>query len=118
MNAKASRTVVLVVEDELLIRIAVAEYLRDVGHVVLEAAAAEDAIRHLNSGPVSLVFADVNLLGDMDGNALAEWVEATHPKVPVLMTSAHDTTCSRPFIAKPYEPTTLVKAVDKLLNEQ
>ena len=94
MNGKArvgqqGRAAILVVEDEVLIRIAVAERLREAGYIVVEAATAEDAMRFLNAGQVSLVFVEANLPGDIDGNALAAWIEATCPEVRVLMTSAH-----------------------------
>jgi CheY-like chemotaxis protein len=83
---------VLVVEDESMVRLPIAEYLRDCGYHVLEAANAAEAITAVAaSGPVSLVFSDVRMPGRMDGYGLAEWFRINYPGVPVLLTSGYNT---------------------------
>jgi CheY-like chemotaxis protein len=58
---------VLVVEDEMMVRMPIAEYLRDCGYNVVEAADASEAIAAVDAeGPVSLVFSDVRMPGKMD----------------------------------------------------
>src|SRR5689334_11159316 len=53
---------VLVVEDEILIRLSVSEYLRDRGHRVLEAASAAEAQQIFERGEaVELLFSDIDL---------------------------------------------------------
>ncbi len=69
-NVKASRYV-LFVEDELLISEWVAEALAEQGFAVLTATNAADALAHLASVPVDVLFTDINLPGGMDGAALA-----------------------------------------------
>lgn len=79
---------ILVVEDEVLIRLDVADFLRDNGFQVVEAANADEAIAVLNSAMrVSLVFTDVQMPGTMDGIALARWMLAHRPGIPVIVTS-------------------------------
>ena len=74
---------VLVVEDEALVRMPIAEYLRDCGYKVLEAEDAGEAIHMVDGGdPVDVVFSDVRMPGDMDGFDLARWIGDHHPDVP------------------------------------
>jgi DNA-binding response OmpR family regulator len=114
------RRVILVVEDEVLVRLAVALHLREAGYTVIEAVDAADAMRVLIAVPVSLVFADINLPGPMDGSALADWIDRTRPHVRVLMTSGRHAgdTSARPFISKPYDFQSLVEMIDGLVGRR
>src|SRR5690348_159246 len=88
--AQAMAQTVLVVEDELMVRLPMAEYLRDCGYSVLEAGNAGEAIDVINNcGPVNVVFSDVRMPGAMDGFGLAKWCETHHPDIPVLLTSGY-----------------------------
>jgi CheY-like chemotaxis protein len=62
---------ILVVEDEVLIRLVIAEYLRECGYKVYEAAHADEALAVLQSPdvPIDIVFSDVVMPGRMDGSA-------------------------------------------------
>src|SRR6516164_6872334 len=106
---KARPTIVLVVEDEILIRAAVAEYLRISGYTVVEAADAAEAIAVFVSGePIDVVICDVNMPGTMDGLGLARWIKRHRCALPVLLTSGRRVALSADkipadfFIAKPY----------------
>src|SRR6516164_6236020 len=108
-QANARQAVVLVVEDEILIRAAVAEYLRISGYTVVEAADATEAIAVFVSGePIDVVICDVNMPGTMDGLGLARWIKRHHRTLPVLLTSGRRIALSANkipadfFIAKPY----------------
>jgi CheY-like chemotaxis protein len=111
----------LVVEDEVLVRLVVADTLREAGYHVLEAANADEAVILLASFPeISLVFTDVQMPGAMDGAGLARFVRSNHPDLTVIVTSG---TSSHPredktvvFIAKPYHPEALVREVNRLLD--
>jgi CheY-like chemotaxis protein len=116
---------VLVVEDELMVRMPIAEYLRDCGYNVLEAGSASEAIETVDTeGPVSLVFSDIRMPGKMDGVALAEWFQAHHPSVPVLLTSGYNggrpvsggETPRNRFIEKPYSQTQVARRIAALLD--
>jgi DNA-binding NtrC family response regulator len=104
---------VLVVEDEVLIRLVIADYLRECGFKVYEAATALEAIEVLESDQASidLVFTDIRLPGEINGFALGQWVRANRPGLPVILTSgdskksdaAKELCENEPFFAKPYD---------------
>jgi DNA-binding NtrC family response regulator len=101
--------VVLVVEDDVLIRFLIGDHLRDVGFNVLEASNVRDAMTLIASQVrIDLVFSDINMPGDMDGCALANWLRVFSPKIPVILTSGAKPPrliiepTSRGFIIKPY----------------
>jgi CheY-like chemotaxis protein len=115
-----------VVEDEFMVRMPIAEYLRDCGYNVLEAADAAEAIAAVNAeGPVSLVFSDIRMPGQMDGFALAEWFQSHYPTVPVLLTSGYNGGRNLPagsairsrFIEKPYSQKQVARRIEALIND-
>ncbi len=118
---EARHPVVLMVEDEILIRSAVAEHLRDYGYSVVEAANAEEAIAVFASGePVDVLFSDVNMPGKMDGLSLARWVDRHHPGVPVLLTSGNRSALAEPighFLSKPYRIKQVPNRIRSLLEQ-
>ena len=86
--AGEARWTVLLVEDDALLRISVADHLRSKGYHVIEAGSVIEAATVLSSGPtVHIVFSDVDLPGATGGLSLAVWVQAHHPRVPVILTS-------------------------------
>ena len=116
---------ILVVEDEVLIRLAIAEYLRECGYKVHEATHAAEAVAVLESPEVSVdvVFSDVVMPGEMDGFGLARWVRANRPGVEVILTSTVDRSAevagmlceAGPLMKKPYEPQSVVERIKQLL---
>ena len=102
---------VLLVEDEIFISEWVAESLSDQGFAVRTVTNATDALRHLESAAVDVLFTDVNLPGDMDGAALARRARELLPDLPVVYASGR-TNLLNPqlrvpgsiFVAKPYIP--------------
>ena len=81
---------ILVVEDEVLVLVDTADYLRGRGFDVVEATNADDALKVLAAGiPISLVFTDVNMPGSLDGLALAQYIRMNHPTIHVVVTSGH-----------------------------
>ena len=113
----------LIVEDEVLVRLVVAETLRDEGFHVLEAANADEAVTLLGSfSEIALVFTDIQMPGDMDGAGLASFVRENYPDLAVITTSGGPT---RPkadeaviFIPKPYQPEDIVKRIESLLEKR
>ena len=117
-GAVADALRVLVVEDEFLIRIVVADHLRDCGFRVVEAFSADEAIGLLIGGvPVDLIFTDVRMPGDADGMDLLAFVRDTRPHIPVIMTSGHLTPHqavaggAAAFLAKPCDLDAVVEAL-------
>jgi CheY-like chemotaxis protein len=112
----------LVVEDEILIRVAVAEYPRRLGYRVVEAADATEAIAVFASGePIDVVLCDVDLPGPMDGLNLTRWINGRRSPPPVLLTSGRGIALSarkKPtelFIAKPYRLRQLAERLELTL---
>ena len=103
---KAQSPVVLVVEDEFLLRYVTAEYLEDCGFSVLQAANADEAVSLLRSNrDVGAVFSDIQMPGSMNGLALAHWITETLPDVKVLLTSGQVLPAAArewTLLAKPY----------------
>jgi CheY-like chemotaxis protein len=111
--------VILIVEDEILIRVAVAEYLRRAGYRVVEAADAAEAIAVFSSGElIDVVLCDVDLPGTMDGLSLARWIKRRPSAPPVLLTSGRGLGLSARtefFIAKPYRLQELARHLELTL---
>ena len=116
---------ILVVEDELMVRLPISEYLRDCGYHVLEASNAAEAIQVVNAaGPVSVVFSDVRMPGKMNGLDLARWFKANHPQVPVLLTSGYipssnvqiDSLSASKLVEKPYSQAQVAGRIKALLS--
>ena len=115
--------VVLVAEDEALIRVWAAEVLEDNGFTVLEAANAEAAMRVLEARPeVRLLFTDIHMPGPFDGMELARRVYDRWPHVQLVLTSGRieplvgEIPDDGRFLAKPYRADELVGQVQDLLR--
>jgi CheY-like chemotaxis protein len=115
---------VLIVDSDVLVRMAVAAYLRDCGYRALESRTAAEAIRILECGVgVDVLFSDVNLSGAMDGFGLAQWIRRERPWTRVILTSsvrrtAHEAgaLCENgPLLAKPYDHRDLEQRIRRLL---
>ena len=77
---------ILVVEDEPLIRFAMAEALRELGVSVVEAASADEAWQYLTAGgSVDLVFTDHRMPGSMTGGQLATRIRREYPFLVVVV---------------------------------
>ena len=67
--------IILVVEDEASVRLAISDYLTEQGFTVLQAAGASGAIDMIALHPeIELVFTDLAMPGDMDGLDLVDWL--------------------------------------------
>jgi CheY-like chemotaxis protein len=119
--------VVLVVEDDVLLRRTTGEYLRLSGFRVIEAANAIEAVSVFASRkPVDVVFSDVSLSAAMDGLMLARWLHQHHPDIPVMLTSGYggsarqaatDLVGNTSFLSKPYRQAAAVSHIRALLEE-
>ena len=117
-----SSKVILIVEDEPLIRMCAVELAEDAGFAVLEAPDAEGALDHLaDCGDIGLLFTDISLPGPMNGIALAERAVRDHPRLKVLISSgkAPPSTAHIPadtgFLPKPYDTAQWLAAVNRLI---
>jgi CheY-like chemotaxis protein len=104
--------VVLIVEDEALVRLCAVTMVEEAGFDVIEAADADEAIRILESrSDIGVVFTDIQMPGSMDGLKLAHAVRSRWPPIKIIVTSGRGRVSDRDlpeggrFFAKPYNPT-------------
>jgi CheY-like chemotaxis protein len=105
------RPVVLVVEDEPLVRMDASDMLHGAGFEVIETANADEAIAVLEGrSDIHVIFTDIDMPGSMDGIKLAHFVRDRWPPVKIIATSGHakvtesDLPEGARFLAKPYRP--------------
>jgi CheY-like chemotaxis protein len=122
MGAEAAPGVVLVVEDEPLVRENIADELRTYGWQVLEAASGEDALKLVPDNQIDVVFMDIQLAGQMSGWEIADTLRAQVPALPILYTSGYACDLARQvagslFIRKPYQPGFIIEACYNLMPD-
>jgi CheY-like chemotaxis protein len=102
--------IVLIVEDDQLIRDIVADNFRDAGWVVLEAESGDEALDHLeNAAVIDVIFTDIRLKGAMNGWDVGEACRRKHADMPVVYTTGDSIEPQRPvsgskMFRKPYDP--------------
>jgi CheY-like chemotaxis protein len=104
-----SRQLVLVVEDEGLVRMNAVAMIEEAGFSVLEASDADDAIRILETRrDITVIFTDIEMPGSMNGIKLAHAVRDRWPPIKIIATSGHygfregDLPTGGRFLPKPY----------------
>jgi CheY-like chemotaxis protein len=125
-DPKERTPAILLVEDEVLVRLALSDYLQECGFKVYEAGTAAEAVEILKSNEVTidLVFSDVRMPGEMDGFGLATWIRTHRPGLPVILTSAdgrkseaaRELCENEPFFAKPYDVKLVVARIRSLID--
>lgn len=118
-TAVERRARILVVEDEVFIRLFVSDLLRDAEYDVIEAVSGDEALDILNAGiPCDLVLSDVRMPGLTDGLALLKFVRDKLADLPVVITSGHlapDVALAAgasQFLAKPFRVEEALKVVE------
>jgi chemotaxis response regulator CheB len=101
--------VVLVVEDELLLRELAVEFVEQAGFVALEAGDADEAVALLEArSDITVLFTDISMPGSMDGLKLAHTVRDRWPPIKILVVSGRlppgpsDLPSNGIFLGKPY----------------
>lgn len=120
-EAQKSAASVLVVEDEVLIRLEIAEELRAYGFLVVEAATADQALSYFQAGvQVDLVLSDIELPGTLNGVDLIRRLRAEAPNLPTVLTSGHTPSVHEAdaFLPKPYDLRQAVALVATLLQKE
>jgi len=116
-------TVVLIVEDEPLLRMLAVEVVEEAGFVALEAGDADEAVALLEvRSDIALVFTDIDMPGSMDGLKLAHAVRDRWPPIKILVVSGHirprqsDLPPNSRFVGKPYRAAAIVEELRSLVN--
>jgi len=99
--------VILLVEDDVLLRWVTADSLRESGFVVIEAANSAEAVRVMEATSVDALFSDIDMPGRMNGLALAQWVDQRRFNTKIILTSGvqkplRDAWKYASFLPKPY----------------
>lgn len=121
--ALMSASLVLIVEDDFLVRQSAVFLLKEAGFDTLEAGSADEAVVLLEARrDIKVVFTDINMPGSMDGLELAQAIRHRWPTVELVLTSGYarvrddDMPERGLFLGKPYEPTELVGMVRSLIS--
>ena len=120
MPADGSKGVVLVVEDDPLVRMVAADTVQGAGFETIEAADADSAIVILEARKdIRIVVTDIQMPGSMDGLRLARAIRDRWPPIEVILTSGviklqeRDLPERGVFLAKPYLPEDLAGALSR-----
>jgi CheY-like chemotaxis protein len=112
------RSVVLVVEDDILSRMDAAIMIVGAGCDVVEAGDADEAIAILEArSDIEVIFTDVQMPGSMDGWKLARYVSGRWPPIKIIATSGYfavregDLPQGGVFLSKPYSPGAVTRAL-------
>ena len=98
--------VVLVVEDEMLLRMRAIDMVEDAGYTSVEAVDAAEAVAILESrSDISLMFTDIQMPGSMDRLKLAHAVRERWPPIKIILVSGqlsgrHRYSCRQPLLRK------------------
>jgi CheY-like chemotaxis protein len=118
------RPVVLIVEDEAIVRLDAIDAIEAAGFATVEAADADEAIAILEQrSDIRLVFTDVQMPGSMDGLKLAHFVKGRWPPIKIIATSGHSeiTPSDLPegsrFMPKPYAASAITSAIGQLIRQ-
>jgi two-component system, response regulator PdtaR len=114
---------VLVVEDEPLVRMYAVFLLEEAGFETLEAGSADEAIALLETrNDIRIVFTDINLPGSMDGLRLAHAIRHRWPPIELLLTSGHTRVGDEDmperglFLGKPYYGDELIRTLQSFVH--
>jgi two-component system, response regulator PdtaR len=117
------KPVVLVVEDEPIIRMGAVSFVADAGFEAIEADNADEAIRILEARTdIHLVFTDIGLPGTMDGLKLAHYIAGRWPPVKLVVASGNmvveqsQLPAGAKFFPKPYQHGAIVRALIEMLS--
>lgn len=119
---KADAPIVLVVEDDFVIRLHTINMLEAAGFATLEATNADEAIAMLESrDDVRVVLTDVDMPGSMNGLKLAHAVRKKWPPVKLILVSGkqllatHELPEGALFYGKPYSTDEITAGIDRLM---
>lgn len=117
------KSVILVVDDDPLVRVHSHLALEDAGFEVVEASNARDALARLEERPdIGALFTDIRMPGHLDGVGLANAIYDRRPDIAILVTSGAGEICETTlpgearFIAKPYTGAQLSRLLHKQLD--
>ena len=119
----AAPLIILVVEDEVLVRMLACDILMEGGHHAIEAVDAQEALILLEARPdIAVMFTDVDMPGEINGLGLARLAALRSPQLPIIVTTGAaavapgDLPSSARFLAKPYSPSVLLTMIQEVIT--
>jgi CheY-like chemotaxis protein len=116
--------VVLVVEDEMLLRMRAVDMVEDAGYTPVEAVDADEAVAILESrSDIALMFTDIQMPGSMDGLKLAHAVHKRWPPVKIILVSgqlqlaSNDIPADSRFFGKPLEAGEMIAEMRSMIGQ-
>src|ERR1044072_3608072 len=114
---------VLIVEDEMVLRMRAVDIVEDAGFRSIEAVNADQAISILESrSDISLLFTDIQMPGSMDGLKLAHAVHNRWPAIKIILVSGQikltdaDTPADSRFFGKPLEMAQMITQLQDMVG--
>jgi len=124
LDQSVARTVVLVVEDEMLPRMRALDLVEDAGYASVEAVDADEAFALLESRTdIALLLTDIQMPGSMDGLKLAHTVHTRWPPIKIILVSGQlkstniDIPAGSRFLEKPLEAVKIIAQMRHLLGD-
>lgn len=121
--AERPAPVILIVEDDPLVRMLAGEFVKDAGFETLEVGDADQAIAILEShSEIAVLFTDIDMPGSMDGLELALVVSNRWPVIEILIASGHvrlrqsDLPPNGRFLGKPYRAEAMMAELHSLVG--
>jgi CheY-like chemotaxis protein len=115
--------VVLVVEDEMLLRMRAVDMVEDAGFTSVEAVDADEAVAILESrSDIALMFTDIQMPGSMDGLKLAHTVHKRWPPIKIILVSGQlkpanaDIPANSRFYGKPLEAKEMIAELQRMIG--
>jgi CheY-like chemotaxis protein len=116
-------TVVLVVEDEMLLRMRTVDMVEDAGFTSVEAVDADEAVAILESrSDIALLLTDIQMPGSMDGLKLAHAVHERWPPIKIILVSGQlrlaniDIPADSRFFGKPLEAREMIVEMQSMIG--
>jgi CheY-like chemotaxis protein len=124
LDRSAPPAVVLVVEDEMLLRMRAVDMVEDAGFTSVEAVDADEAVAILESrSDIALLFTDIQMPGSMDGLKLAHAVHQRWPPIKIILVSGQlklakaDIPADSRFFGKPLEAEEMIAEMRRLIGQ-
>ena len=124
MTLPVSTPIVLVVEDEMVLRMRAVDIVEDAGFVPIEAVSADQAIEILESrDDISLLFTDIQMPGSMDGLKLAHTAHTRWPHIKIILVSGQvavtdaDKPSDSKFFPKPLETKRIILELQEMIGK-
>jgi CheY-like chemotaxis protein len=119
----APPAVVLVVEDEMLLRMRAVDMVEDAGYTSVQAVDADEAVTILESrSDIALLFTDIQMPGSMDGLRLAHAVHERWPPIKIILVSGQlkladiEIPANSRFFGKPLEANIMIAQMQSMIG--